>query len=184
MKLACTVNDAEFKGLCATLRQRLGNLRPAMEEIGQRYERRVLENFSREQAPDGTPWRPARVLSHYLSYVGTAKGGKRRSAYTQSGTLRSAFSRYLAAKKLLVFSGRLRSRIHYQADAGSVRIGVVGIEYAAIHQFGGKAGRGRKVNIPARPYLAMNAGGRMALAERDRSMVLDVVRRHLEGAVR
>ena len=184
MKLASTINDAEFKGLLATLRQRLGNLRPVMEEIGQRYERRVLENFSREQAPDGTPWRPAKVLSNYLSYVGTAKGGKRRSAYTQSGGLRAAFSRYLAAKKLLVLSGRLRSRIHYQADAGSVRIGVAGIEYAAIHQFGGKAGRGRKVSIPARPYLAMNAGGKMALAERDRSMVLDIVRRHLEGATR
>ena len=25
--------------------------------------------------------------------------------------------------------------------------------YAAIHQFGGKAGRGRKVDIPARPFL-------------------------------
>lgn len=27
--------------------------------------------------------------------------------------------------------------------------------YAAIHQFGGKAGRGRKVDIPARPFLAL-----------------------------
>lgn len=29
--------------------------------------------------------------------------------------------------------------------------------YAAIHQFGGKAGRGRKVDIPARPFLALTA---------------------------
>nr|DAO43809.1 MAG TPA: virion morphogenesis protein [Caudoviricetes sp.]DAP54939.1 MAG TPA: virion morphogenesis protein [Caudoviricetes sp.] len=27
--------------------------------------------------------------------------------------------------------------------------------YAAIHQFGGKAGRGRKVDIPARPFLIL-----------------------------
>lgn len=27
--------------------------------------------------------------------------------------------------------------------------------YAAIHQFGGKAGRGRKVEIPARPFLIL-----------------------------
>lgn len=27
--------------------------------------------------------------------------------------------------------------------------------YAAIHQFGGKAGRGRKVDIPARPFLQL-----------------------------
>src|SRR3989339_368312 len=28
-------------------------------------------------------------------------------------------------------------------------------KYAAIHQFGGPAGRGKKVNIPARPYLTL-----------------------------
>ena len=28
-------------------------------------------------------------------------------------------------------------------------------KYAAIHQFGGPAGRGKKVNIPARPYLKL-----------------------------
>jgi len=31
-----------------------------------------------------------------------------------------------------------------------------GTGYAAIHQFGGKAGKGKKVTIPARPYLALN----------------------------
>ena len=29
--------------------------------------------------------------------------------------------------------------------------------YAAIHQFGGKAGRGRKVEIPARPFLILTS---------------------------
>ena len=29
-------------------------------------------------------------------------------------------------------------------------------KYAAIHQFGGPAGRGKKVNIPARPYLKLD----------------------------
>lgn len=36
-------------------------------------------------------------------------------------------------------------------------IAIVGTNepYAAIHQFGGKAGRGRKVDIPARPFLVL-----------------------------
>lgn len=36
-------------------------------------------------------------------------------------------------------------------------IAIVGTNepYAAIHQFGGKAGRGRKVDIPARPFLIL-----------------------------
>lgn len=29
------------------------------------------------------------------------------------------------------------------------------VAYAAIHQFGGKAGRGKKVDIPARPFLTL-----------------------------
>ncbi|WP_151780571.1 phage virion morphogenesis protein [Acinetobacter bereziniae] len=33
--------------------------------------------------------------------------------------------------------------------------------YAAIHQFGGMAGRSQKVKIPARPYLPMDANGNL-----------------------
>lgn len=182
MNVTAIVNDDEIKALLAHAGRRIANLRPVMQEIGQRYERRVLQNFEKQQAPDGTPWQPTKVLSNYLSYVGTAKGGKRKSAYTQGGSMRTAFQRYLANKRILVLTGRLRSRIHYQADATSARIGVAGIEYAAIHQFGGMAGRGHKVKIPARPYLAMNSGGKLVAAPRDRQMVIDVVEKHLKLA--
>ena len=33
--------------------------------------------------------------------------------------------------------------------------------YAAIHHLGGQAGRGRKVTIPARPYLPINGSGQL-----------------------
>ena len=183
MEFSVTILDKEVRRKIAELKRRCKDTQPAMHEIGQRYERRVLENFAKEQAPDGTPWKPTKVLSNYLGYVGTTKGGKRRSAYTKKGGFRSAFARYLANKKILVLSGRLKSRIHYQADGNSVRIGVAGIPYAAIHQFGGMAGRGRKVEIPAREYLAMNEGQNLVLAPQDRSIILDVIRRHLEEAV-
>ena len=32
--------------------------------------------------------------------------------------------------------------------------------YAAIHQFGGQAGRGKKTTIPARPYMPITADGK------------------------
>jgi phage virion morphogenesis protein len=35
--------------------------------------------------------------------------------------------------------------------------------YAAIHQLGGQAGRGRKVTIPARPYLGVSAADRVRI---------------------
>lgn len=40
----------------------------------------------------------------------------------------------------------------YNNDTAIVGTNVV---YAAIHQFGGEAGRGKKVDIPARPFLVL-----------------------------
>jgi phage virion morphogenesis protein len=178
--ISVTFDDQEVKNLLDRLHRKLGDLKPAMNEVGQRYERRLLEGWEAEQAPDGTPWKPTTVLSNTLGFVGTEAGTKKKKAYTKAGGMTAAFQRYLAEKKILVLSGRMRSRLHYQADAKSMAIGVAGIPYAAIHQFGGKAGRGRKVTIPARPWLAMNTpDGGLALAERDRNMVLSVLRNHL-----
>ena len=39
------------------------------------------------------------------------------------------------------------------------------VTYAAIHNFGGKAGRGLKVDIPARPFMTLPSSGRQALAD-------------------
>lgn len=52
----------------------------------------------------------------------------------------------------LTDTARLRRSINYTAGAREISIGT-NVIYAAIHQFGGKAGRGKKVHIPARPYL-------------------------------
>ncbi len=37
--------------------------------------------------------------------------------------------------------------------------------YAAIHNFGGQAGRGLKVTIPARPFMTLPVDGKQALAD-------------------
>jgi phage virion morphogenesis protein len=56
------------------------------------------------------------------------------------------------SRKTLVESGRLRGSITKQIAGSTVVVGT-NVEYGAIHQFGGKAGRGRRVTIPARPFL-------------------------------
>lgn len=48
----------------------------------------------------------------------------------------------------------LRLKIITKSDNSEAIVGSNKV-YAAIHQFGGKAGRGRKVEIPARPFLAL-----------------------------
>jgi len=48
--------------------------------------------------------------------------------------------------------------------------------YAAIHQFGGKAGRGRKVDIPVRPFLV--------LTPQDEDDILDDVQAYFRSVVK
>ncbi len=58
------------------------------------------------------------------------------------------------SSKPLVDTGRLKNSINFKITGRSVEIGPSGdIVYAAIHQFGGRAGRGHSAQIPARPYL-------------------------------
>ena len=52
----------------------------------------------------------------------------------------------------LADTGRLRNSIKSKAFTNRAEVGT-NVIYAAIHQFGGKAGRGKKVTIPARPFL-------------------------------
>ena len=51
------------------------------------------------------------------------------------------------------------------------------VTYAAIHNFGGKAGRGLKVDIPARPFMTIPASGRQALADACADFLESLVRK-------
>lgn len=57
-------------------------------------------------------------------------------------------------------AGGLAPSISTSYDANSSSIGS-NKPYAAIQHLGGKAGRGRKVTIPSRPYLPMDAEGNL-----------------------
>lgn len=55
----------------------------------------------------------------------------------------------------LTDSARLKTSVDYAATDDSVMVGS-NLAYARIHQLGGRAGRGRKVKLPARPYLGVS----------------------------
>lgn len=65
--------------------------------------------------------------------------------------------------KILQRSGKLARDIVTDSGPDFAQVGVAGSQhpYAAIQQFGGKAGRDKKVEIPARPYLPMDAEGNL-----------------------
>ncbi len=114
-----SIDDKEVKKTLELLRQRVGNLRPAMKAIGETVRTSVVKNFMSEGRPES--WKTS------------------KRAQKQGG-------------KTLTDTARLRNSITAKAYDDRVEIGT-NVRYAAIHQFGGKAGRGRKVNIPARPFL-------------------------------
>ncbi len=167
--LSYIVGDDEVIALLKKLQRRVATMKPVMTRIGALYERSVLENFAAESSPEGTPWAP---LSAATMMLGLA----RQKGFTKNGYLSARGKRYLTSKKILRERGDLEGSIHVAATDKSVTIGSSGsIPYAAIHQLGGKAGRNKKVTIPARPYLAENSGGELVLAEKDRRWIIEEI---------
>jgi len=61
---------------------------------------------------------------------------------------------------ILQGTGQLAASISTSHDSMSATIGSNKV-YAAIHQLGGKTGRGHKVTMPARPFLPVDAQGQL-----------------------
>lgn len=115
-----------------------------MDRIGDYLVAATHRRFAVERGPDGKPW--------LKSARAIADGGR-----------------------TLTDTGRLRGSIaHTVTDGGRVVEVGSDVLYAAIHQFGGSAGRGRKVTLPARPYLGIDEG--------DRTNILRIVSRAIERA--
>lgn len=73
--------------------------------------------------------------------------------------------------QILQVSGLLADSVSTQYDDDSAVIGS-NLPYAAIHQKSGKAGKNKKVEIPARPYLK--------LTDDDFDEIIDVVQKYLK----
>ena len=178
MDITVTIDDHEVRAALEAVAARVNNLAPLFHEIGQYYEGRVLENFARESDPAGNKWAPLSAVT-LMNRLGLQRGFKKSGALSVKG------KKIITTKALLFQSGNLRKSIHYQSTATSVIIGTGAIDkvdkYAAIHQFGGMAGRWRRrVSIPARPYLAMNQGTTMELTPRDRDAIVAMISRYVQ----
>ncbi len=120
-------DDAKFQKRLKKLLKQAGDLTPAMEIIGEIGVSSIQKNFEQGGRPDKWP------------ELADATKAQRIKMNKWPG-------------ELLVNSGDLK-RISYQASGKKVVMTPANVPYAAIHQFGGQAGRGRKVKIPAREYL-------------------------------
>ncbi|MFH0702861.1 MAG: phage virion morphogenesis protein [bacterium] len=123
------IDDREIKALLKKLAAKTENLRPLMKNIAGIMIDSVEENFEKEGRPEKwTPLAPSTIKQR------TKKG-------------------YWPGK-ILQMRGELAASITSKYDDNSSIVGTNKV-YAAIHQFGGDAGRGRKVRMPVRAYLKL-----------------------------
>jgi phage virion morphogenesis protein len=160
------VDDAEFNGAIASLIGKADDLSAPMKITGEIVVKSVRENFLQQGRP--TTWKPL-AASTKFGIIGGRRGIKKRT-----GDLKRSARRKLVDRKILIdrgMAGGLMGSIHYAADKNGVRVGTEK-PYGAIHQFGGMAGRNKKVRIPQREYLL--------LQDEDKPVIIDVFKRHLQ----
>lgn len=80
--------------------------------------------------------------------------------------------------KILQDSGLLAASIAHSSGSDFAQLSA-GKIYAAIHQFSGMAGRGKKTKIDARPYMPIDKDGN--LAPKTESMILDLIEKDLNS---
>lgn len=144
---------------------------PVLMLIGEKLADSTKERFDRSIAPDGSRWQP-NVFATHVSYAGKFGGSFRKDGKLSA----KGAARVMGKKPLIGESGALSGGITYRLVGNGVEIGSA-MKYAGIHQTGGKAGRGRKVNIVARPFVGLSIEDE-DIAE---SLVLNGITRALRG---
>jgi phage virion morphogenesis protein len=140
------IDDKEIQKYLEKLISKTENLRPLMKNIAGIMLDSIESNFHTEGRPE--KWQE-------LSEV-TIAARKKKGYYPC---------------KILTMRGELAASITSKYDDNSAVVGTNKV-YAAIHQFGGKAGRNKKVKIPARPYLK--------LGDKEKSEILIEVKNYLQ----
>jgi len=146
------VDDKAVRQALADLAARSRDMAPVMRAIARLLRNDAEDAFETQASPFGGAWAPLKP-----STLKRRKGGG-------------------AGARILQDSGQLAASIGATADASSATL-TAGKPYAAIHQFGGRAGRSKKVAIHARPFLPVTRDGELAAATS--SAIIDILRDHL-----
>lgn len=160
-----TLDDAPVQQMFRRLKDFGQNPAPVLNEIGDGLVQSTRLRFDQSRAPDGSTWKPlamATLIARAARSRSMRRGGP---LVTKTGRYRAAFARAIAgdAKPLMDTRQHLFQSLTYVVQ-GSTLIWGVGVSWGAIHQFGGQAGRNRKVGIPARPYLGISGTDRVDIA--------------------
>lgn len=159
------IDDSSLKSALQSLAARLSDMRPALRSAAAVLRDEAMQSFDDQRSPEGMRWPRLKAASIIAR-------ARRRAPKGYAKNRARTLARFADAKALLD-TGQLRNSLRVQRVTNSEAVMGTRLPYAAVHQFGGKAGRGRKVMIPARPFLG--------LSERGQSDILGILRRHLEA---
>jgi len=123
------IDNAEVTSKLLELAKRTENLRPLMKNIAGILVSSTEDNFKDEGRPD-----------KWTDLSDVTKKRRKKSGHWPG--------------QILQVTGQLASSINTQYDNNSAVIGS-NLDYAAIHQLGGQAGKNKSVAIPDRPYLKL-----------------------------
>ena len=145
-----TINIEELQEKLSKASAALADKTPLLRRIANTLQNVTEESFDKQASPFGEKWK---------DNAPSTKAKKR-------------------GNKVLIKSGLLSQSFTQKVTGSSAQVGT-NKEYAAIHQFGGKAGRGKKVNIPARPFMPIRANGEIPkdLGERLENEVVDYLKK-------
>lgn len=123
------IDNKEVNSKLLELAKRGENLRPLMKNVAGIFASAVEDNFKEEGRPD-----------KWVDLADVTKEQRRKKRKYPG--------------QILQVEGKLAASINTFYDGNSAIIGS-NLDYAAIHQLGGQAGKNKKVKIPARPYLKL-----------------------------
>ena len=138
--MSVSVEDGVSREL-AKLASRITDLDAALKDMGASLETETKMRFESEKDPAGDDWAP--LAKSTLEKRGrTGEGGK---------------AAILQAQRHLFES------IGYKVETGVGAMVGTSMVYGRIHQLGGRAGRGHKTKIEARPFLGLSEDGKVEM---------------------
>lgn len=145
-----SINWGGFDRVLREAPRKLADKKNLLDAIGNMLVSSTMKRFQDEEGPDGTKWEP----SGRTWEAGLARKGRKATEKQKAVKNRAETGKF---GKTLQDTGRLRSSVTFEprTTKNEVYVGS-NVIYARIHQLGGKAGRGKKVTIPARPYLGIS----------------------------
>lgn len=156
MKIQIDVDSGAVQRALSRLGESARNLTPAFREIGEGIKSDAQLRFKDSKDPYGKAWAALKASTLAARRKGKGSG----------------------SAKPLLDTGRLRNSIASRLLSNGVEVGT-NVKYAAIHNFGGQAGRGRKTTIAQRAYIATQERG---IPREYGEIIRDALNRHFGRA--